>query len=230
MVVNLTARDRAIAAHAAAARSGKESPLVEFAPRTPVPSRPSSAKRSTRPSSATTTGTAATARTTGTTGSRGSGRTTPGRSPWGVNFLMPRSFVEIGAKQNIEQLERQLGPKEVKFKELGAKLEADALEAAALEAVLARDGRERRRKAEQACRDNRNSTGEPWRHGRHGQGEGACGARHLPSHRGRIGLNAGGFFSPVSPLEASESALRRSELRTRPASAQLSRSNPSRLT
>ena len=227
-LVNINARDRAIAAHAAAARYGKESPLAQAA-KTPVPSRPSSAGRhSARPSSATTTGTAGTGRTTG---SGRSGKTTPSRSPWGVGHLMPRSFVEIAANQHIDFMELQLGPKEVKFRELGAKLEADAMEAAAVEAVLAKDGQERRRKAENACRENRNSSGDPWRHGRHGghQGESANPPLHLPSRRGRSGAGCAGLFSAIPPLEATESALRRSQIRTRPSSAQHSRSQQSRL-
>ena len=232
--VNVNARDRALAAHAAAARHGKVSPYESRPPS--VPSRPSSAKPS-RPSS-------------------GTGKTSPKRSiagkesqrspriPWGVNFSVPRSFVEIAAGQHIDWLELQLGPKELKFRELGAKLEAEALEAAAREAVLSRNGAERRRRAETAVKENRNSTGEPWRHGRHGghggHGEAPAGGPgpplHLPSRK--TGASDGtGLFSSLSPLEATESALRyrelmeaRSRRASRPASAPVSRGTPSRLT
>lgn len=131
MVVNLNARDRATAAHDAAARYGKVSPFDEANSR--PPSRPSSARPSARPSSA------GTARTK-------LGNESPNRSPrlhWGLNFTVPRSFVEIAAGQHIDWLELQFGPKEIKFRELGAKLEAEAMEAAAREALLARNGLER---------------------------------------------------------------------------------------
>lgn len=217
-MVNLNARDRAIAAHAAAARHGKISPFE-------VNSRPSSAKPS-RPSSA------STARS-GKTGGSPPGKEA-NRSPrvqWGVNFTVPRSFVEIAAGQHVDWLELHLGPKELRFQEAGAKLEADALEAAAREALLERNGLERRRRAERACRENRNSSGEPWRHGRHGgHGEappGGGGPLHLPSRKG----GDGGLFSTLSPLEATESALRYRQLiearrlhrASRPASAPLAR-------
>ena len=154
---------------------------------------------------------------------------------------MPRSFVEIAAGQHIDWLELQLGPKEIKFRELGAKLEAEAMEAAAREALLAHNGLERRRRAEKACKEKRNSTGEPWRHGRHGgQGDGPPGGGgplHLPSRRNRTGAGDGGLFSNLSPLEATESALRHRELMearrlrraARPASAPVARGPPSRL-
>ena len=231
MVVNLNARDRATAAHAAAARYGKVSPFDEANSR--PPSRPSSARPSARPSSA------GTARTK-------LGNESPNRSPrlhWGLNFTVPRSFVEIAAGQHIDWLELQFGPKEIKFRELGAKLEAEAMEAAAREALLARNGLERRRRAERACKENRNCTGEPWRHGRHGghQGDGPPGGGgplHLPSRRNRTGAGDGGLFSNLSPLEATESALRHRQLMearrlhraARPASAPLARGPPSRLT
>ena len=246
MVVNLNARDRAIAAHAAAAKYGKLSPYEEATSRTPSrpssakPSRPSSAKPSVRPSSA---GTTHSGKPGGSirSGSPKRGKGSP-RSPrlhWGVNFSVPRSFVEIAAGQHTDWLELNLGPKELKFRELGAKLEADALEAAVREAVQARSGLERRRRAEKACKENRNSTGEPWRHGRHGGGHGdGSGPIHLPSRRNRTGPGDGGLFSPMSPLEATESALRyrkllearRSQRRSRPSSAPLTRGPPSRLT
>eukprot|EP00438_Fugacium_kawagutii_P027171 Skav214900 [mRNA] locus=scaffold1561:129564:143547:- [translate_table: standard] len=227
-MVNLNARDRAIAAHAAAARHGKISPFEVNS------SRPSSAKPS-RPSSA--------ARSTGGSPSAKStklGKETPlARSPrhWGVNFSVPRSFVEIAAGQHIDWLELHLGPKELKFQEAGAKLEAEALAAAAREALLERNGLERRRRAEKACRENRNSSGEPWRHGRHGgHGEappGGGGPLHLPSRRG----GDGGLFSTLSPLEATESALRYRQLvearrlqrTSRPASAPLARGRRQKL-
>lgn len=225
MVVNLNARDRATAAHAAAARYGKVSPFDEANSR--PPSRPSSARPSARPSSA------GTARTK-------LGKESPNRSPrshWGLNFTVPRSFVEIAAGQHIDWLELHLGPKEIKFRELGAKLEAEAMEAAAREALLARNGLERRRRAEKACKENRNSTGEPWRRGRHGghQGDGPPGGAplHLPSRRNRTA----GLFSNLLPLEGTESAERYRELMearrlrraARPASAPLARGPPSRL-
>ncbi|CAJ1342279.1 unnamed protein product [Effrenium voratum] len=210
-VLNLNARDRAVAAAAAAARYGKEPPLKESElPRTPLPqSRPSSAKRSARPSSA------------GTTRTRTSGRSSARSSKssgWMVGLTVPRSFVEISGNQPIEWLEMNLGPKEVLFREAGARLEAAALEAAAQEAQLACDGPEKRRNAEQKLRENRNSQGEPWRHCRGGGRRGA--PRHLASRRNRAsGAGACGLFSDVPSLEASESAARAGARPRRPASA-----------
>ncbi|CAJ1342280.1 unnamed protein product [Effrenium voratum] len=133
-------------------------------------------------------------------------------------LTVPRSFVEISGNQPIEWLEMNLGPKEVLFREAGARLEAAALEAAAQEAQLACDGPEKRRNAEQKLRENRNSQGEPWRHCRGGGRRGA--PRHLASRRNRAsGAGACGLFSDVPSLEASESAARAGARPRRPASA-----------
>ena len=98
-MVNLNARDRAAAAHAAAARYGRVSP-------SPPPSRPSS-RPSSRPVSAS-------PKRPKRPASAPAGR----RIPWVANVTVLRSFVEIAAAAAVDTVELQLGPKELKFQEL----------------------------------------------------------------------------------------------------------------
>mmetsp|Transcript_65719 Transcript_65719/g.154649 ORF Transcript_65719/g.154649 Transcript_65719/m.154649 type:complete len:231 (-) Transcript_65719:261-953(-) len=226
LAINLNAKDRAMVAHAAAARDGKAFPGSETS-RTAVRSRPSSAKPSSRQSG--------TADFYSYDAFLGHGKST---SRWSVGWKVPRSFVEIAACQPGDWLHLKWGPKEYDFRETGARLEADARQAAAQEAIHARDGKFKRRRAEQICRQQRQTgSGQPWRpcgHGGH-----RAGPRHLPGCRQKCvpgGKSSGGLFSDVLPLEATESDIRRSaggqaqisQKSRRPASAQpLRRQAPS---
>ncbi|CAE7661721.1 unnamed protein product [Symbiodinium necroappetens] len=220
VMLNLNAKSRAMVASAAAARDGKEFPGSETS-RTSR-SRPSSAKRSSRPASA---------------GSKPAsdlysydaflGNAGKSSSGWRVAWKVPRSFLEIAASQPTEWLNLKWGPKEFDFREAGARLEADAQQAAAHEAKQARDGKLRRRRAEQFARQQKqSSSGEPWRPCSHGGRQAAI--PHLPGRRFKCmpGHNSSyGLFSDVPPLSASEAGMLRADgpqvsQRSRPASAQ----------
>ncbi|CAE7749214.1 unnamed protein product [Symbiodinium sp. CCMP2592] len=147
-------------------------------------------------------------------------------SGWRVAWKVPRSFLEIAASQPTEWLNLKWGPKEFDFREAGARLEADAQQAAAHEAKQARDGKLRRRRAEQFARQQKqSSSGEPWRPCSHGGRQAAI--QHLPGRRFKCmpGDSSCGLFSDVPPLSATEASMLRAggpqvSQRSRPASAQ----------